>query len=272
LLADQEVSFNLDQTVLRGVVLAKGGEPAADAGVQLYSHSCGGVIAEALSGALGSFELKGLPPGSFTVTAWLRGAAVTEAVELPASGVKEVELTLPEEEALVLKLVDAEAGHRLSGARVMLLTASGELARYPYLAADQDGIISIPTIGSPPWVAVLSVGGYGLKTIRDLWPSAMPQTAHLTPGQGGFTIEVGPEVSQPRALSLIGNDTLPIALSIEIPPGPAPFSARRASFSGLEPGMYTAVLHTIDNQQYTQTLVLSPGSLPHVVFSQQKAG
>jgi hypothetical protein len=154
----------------------------------------------------------------------------------------------------------------------MLLTASGELASYPRLDSDQDGNISIPTIGSPPWVAVVSVGGYGLKTIRDLWPSATPQTAYLSPGQGGFMIEVGPGVSQPHALSLLGNGTLPVALSIDIPPGPVPFSARRASFSGLEPGKYTAVLHTIDNQQYTQTLVLSPGSLPHVVFSQQKAG
>jgi hypothetical protein len=266
LLADQEVSFNLDQAVLRGVVLSKDGEPAGDAGVQLFSHRSGSVIAETLTGALGSFELKGLPAGSFTVTAWLGGAAATEALELPAIGVEDIELTLSEEDVLILKLVDAEAGHLLDGSRVMLLTASGELARYPYLSSDRDGNTSIPTFGSPPWIAVLSVAGYGLKTVRNLWPSATPQTAYLSPGQGGFIIEVGSEVGLPRALSLLDNDTLPVALSIDIPPGPIPFSARRASFSCLEPGMYTAVLHTTDDQQYTQPLVLSQGSQPHIVF------
>ncbi len=164
LLGPEELVIALEPAAaLRGVVRTAGGAPAAGAQVVLEGA---GPRAAAVADARGAYELSGLSPGSFVLTARSPGAGPAFAAgELRPGEQATVELLLAAAQRLAGEVVDGE-GRPLAGAVVRVIEGWGERTARSDLA----GAFALADLGPGPYRLIAFAEGHARAELEDVRP------------------------------------------------------------------------------------------------------
>lgn len=268
LLGSEGLTVTLEPAAaLRGRVRTAEGAPAAGARVTLEGE---GPRAAARTDPSGAFELSGLRPGGFVLTAHLRGAGPAFAAgELAPGEQAALELWLAAPHTLAGEVVDG-AGRPLAGAVVRVVEETGERTA----RADLAGAFTLTDLGPGPYRLIAFAEGCGQATLDDVRPggrvrvvlererwvtgavvdrAGAPVEVLVAPAEaperarafadGRFTLEVGPQTRElwirprPAGHHHHGEEegehhahAEPAARLIALPPGDAPLEVV------LEPG------------------------------------
>ncbi len=257
--ADAVADFSIGGSSLRITVRTAAGDPLV-ALVELSQD--GTTVADLVTDASGIARFPSVSAGEYRVTASAGGRAASRQIAL--SGETALDIRLPNNRALKLRVVDARSAIPLTLIWARVISAAGEVAM-ARLTVETDGVFTLTSFEAEPLTIVLSATGYGTKTIRGIQPSEQPITIPLTPDGRSFSVEVAAAVT-PCTLEIDDARGQPIAISTSFSPGPFPFSLRRAAFNGIESGNYTAVLRDCTGRPFTVAMTLLPGSTPIVRF------
>jgi len=256
---DAVADFSIGGSSLRITVRTAGGDALA-ALVDISKD--GATVADLVTDVSGIATFPSLTAGDYRVTASAGGRAASR--QIAVSGETALDIRLPNNRALKLRVVDARSAIPLTLIWARVISAAGEVA-IARLTVETDGMFTLTSFEAEPLTIVLSATGYGTKTIRGIHPSEQPITIPLTPDGRSFSVEVAAAVT-PCSLEIDDARGQPIAISTSFSPGPFPFSVRRAAFNGIESGNYIAVLRDCNGRPFSVAMTLLPGSTPIVRF------
>ena len=179
---------------IRGTVKDSTGQPVASFAVTLVrrigAFDIGTPRVASFIDPSGSFELRGVAPDVHVVTAIAAGLAASEpsVVEVPAGGVKNVELVVRRGGALTGKVVSRDGGAPLDGARVALEGGGDSSTVVPVTAETRtsaDGVFTLT--GIPPGLRSVMVAASNHHA-RLLPPTQFREAETVGP----VTVDLGP--------------------------------------------------------------------------------
>ncbi|MEQ3551279.1 MFS transporter [Pseudonocardia nematodicida] len=178
-----------DGSAVRGTVLDAAGRPASGVTVALIDGR-GEVAGTGRSGADGRYDLPGVPPGHYTLTAAGEDVdPVAVGVRVPATGSVEQDLQLPQRSRLTGRVTAAPDGGPVAQAVATLIDADGEVVGTRVSGADGTfsfdelpaGTYTLATSGYPPVADVVELEA-GRVTHSDV---EFPHPLHdARPGNG----------------------------------------------------------------------------------------
>lgn len=257
---DRNEDFALGDSSLRVTVLEESGDPAASALVEVSTSA--GRVASLTADDLGSARFSSLTAGHYVVIASLTGRAASH--EIDVSGQSTMELRLPDNTPLHLRVLDAVSGFSLPMISARVTSARGETTTRSDLIAN-DGLFELPSFTTQPMTVVLSARGYALKTLRGVVGADVPVVVLMMPGGRSFTVHIADTI-KPCGFEVRDASGNALALSLDSDPGPVPLFVRNAVFYSMEPGTYTAVLYDCTGRPFAHEMRLAPGLTPAVSF------
>lgn len=262
---DSERTFDLGTGAVIGQVVNGNRMPVSSATVTASRYSNGTLLRQVTSSALGSFRLERLPAGTVRVSATRDGVWAHEEVTLEPGRERQVELVLEENRGFELRLWDVETTVPVRSAVFGIQDRSGGF-QVLSLAGGPTGLFRLPVEASDVVAVVIGAPGFAISTLRAPGAGMQPTEVALSPRYRSFTLEVRPEAASPCSIVLVGQDGLPTALTVEAPPGPVPLQSRTAMLNLIPAGTYTLVVAPCQGTPMTRSLVLAPGTIPHVVL------
>ncbi len=168
--------IHLPAATVQGTVRDPGGEPIAGATVVLRREDDdrpGDTTPVATSGRDGSFRLRWVPEGTWTLVGSARGHAFvrSEPFEVGEDGEVEVDLVLPPAEAVPVRVL-APSGEPLAGARVLVLDSPApNLGPVAGRDTDDDGLVQLDTLPGGSWQVAAVSPRFGLALGQVLAPA-----------------------------------------------------------------------------------------------------
>ncbi len=254
--------FDLGGASLQGRAVFADGQPAERANIQvrsLPSASNGSRVQTTKTGSLGRFHLEGLQPGSHVLTATHGKTVAKTTVDLPPSGLRDLELILQEGTTLRLRLLNADTGLPVEEASFLQLDQHGTRDLFSRLRSDATGIHQLTLSENSPIDLVIEANGFAREVLRNVSPSSRTIDVPLSPAYRSLIVEVAPGVGEPCTFELLDAAGLPVSLGPNLAPGPVPLRLTSVTFTKLQNGSYVATLKLCDGNQLSRSVILAPG-------------
>jgi hypothetical protein len=234
----------------------------AVAGAMVEVSTEAGALGSQTTDSAGVARFTSVVQGRYRVNATLRGRIASQVLDV--DGNTNVDLQLPDTAPLQLRVVDAGSALAVPMISARVISARGEVT-VARSVIGSNGLFVVPGFQAEPLTVVISARGYSVRTIRGLTLSSEAQTIAMKTDNRGFMVQVSDSI-QPCRFEVRDASGLPIALNVEMNPGPAPLFVRDAAFFSMEAGTFTAILYDCNGKQLAQTFQLAPGQTPVVRF------
>lgn len=262
-----EIEIEIPDTRLSGRVVDEKGEPVAGARIEAVTFPSARIPSWVSSGEDGSFRFRGLPEGSYLVTA---EAGERESDALPAALDEDLD---PPELTLTLRpirelvgTVRSVGGRPVPGARILLfpeLAASPRVAPLD-VASGIDGSFRVKLPGDTLFITLLvAPPGHAARLLRSTWPAkGEALEVAVEPAGGLLTVELPPPPAaagpgRPRSFTQVlfyDGAALPALLLAQfLGQGPAGLGGPPAAFH-LNSGTYTLCTGKTAVQAFRQGL------------------
>ncbi len=257
--------FQLGEASLLVRVRNEAERPLDRAWVQVFSGFSSRLLREANSDFQGQARWTGLPAGPVRVVARHEGKTAEAQTELETGQEKELHLVLRSGRELQLRLVHGASGLPVTGpARFGIQTSQGY--RVLQQGAGADGVYRLPLGDESAHALVIHAPGFAINTFHGSWGAeAGVIELRLSPENRSFSLELRGGL-QACFLTVRNEAGWPLSLSVDFPPGPAPFTASSGMFNILPPGRYRVELTPCSGSPHEREIVLGPGLRPHLVF------
>ncbi|GEM_PF-2051691 len=259
-----ERTFELGGGGVEGRVVDDDGTPVASASVSVSRATDGSVLRQLTSGLGGAFRFDRLPAGLVRVSAVEEGTWAHADVAVETGETARVELVLERRQGLRLRLRDGATAVPLRAAAIGVQARSGAFSVH-HQAGNPDGVFRLPVEPGDVAAVVIGAPGYAVATVRGPLGTPLIEVA-LSRSHRSFNLDVRPEAGTPCTVTLLDASGMPVALSVEMPPGPAPLHSRTVLFNFLPIGSYELVVGMCEGKVFRRTLALVPGSIPLIVL------